>query len=111
MVITRVNNGSPSIMLTAFDVKFHEKKDGMPRGACRPLKKLKTKQCRKSEKVNPQQIEKQNSVEQVDFNNVEQKQCRKKWTLKKLSNNIKIILKFASDEIIICLIVCHPRIF
>ena len=31
-----------------FDVKFHEKKDEIPPGACRPSKKLKKKQCRKS---------------------------------------------------------------
>ena len=33
--------GSPDMILTAFDVKFHETKDELPLGACRPLKKLK----------------------------------------------------------------------
>ena len=28
--------GSPDMILTAFDVKFHEKKDEIPPGACRP---------------------------------------------------------------------------
>ena len=42
--------GSPDMILTAFDLKFQEKKDELPPGACRPSKKLK-----------------QNNVEQVDF--------------------------------------------
>ena len=41
MVITRVKNVSPDMILTAFDVKFHEKKDGMPLRARRPTKKAK----------------------------------------------------------------------
>ena len=36
MVITRVKNGSPDMILTAFDGKVHEKKDEIPPGACRP---------------------------------------------------------------------------
>ena len=36
MVITGVKNGSPDMILTAFDGKFHEKKDDIPPGACRP---------------------------------------------------------------------------
>ena len=36
MVITGVKNGSPDMILTAFDGKFHEKKDEIPPGACRP---------------------------------------------------------------------------
>ena len=36
MVITRAQNGSPDLILTAFDGKFHEKKDEIPPGACRP---------------------------------------------------------------------------
>ena len=36
MVITRVKNGSSDMSLTAFDRKFHEKKDDIPPGACRP---------------------------------------------------------------------------
>ena len=45
--------GSPDMILTAFDVKFHKKKDEMPPEVCRPLKKLK-----------------QNNVEQVDSQQV-----------------------------------------
>ena len=51
MVITWVKNGSPDMILTAFNVKFREKKDGMPPGACRPSKNLKKNNV---EKVNPQ---------------------------------------------------------
>ena len=36
MVITWVKNVSPDMILTAFDRKFHEKKDEIPPGACRP---------------------------------------------------------------------------
>ena len=38
MAITRVKNGSPDMILTAFDWKFHEKKDELPPEACRPQK-------------------------------------------------------------------------
>ena len=37
--------GSPDMIFSAFDVKFHDKNEGMPPGACRPPKienKLKT---------------------------------------------------------------------
>ena len=37
MVITVVKNGSPDMILTAFDGKFHEKKDEIPPGVHRPL--------------------------------------------------------------------------
>ena len=47
MGITRVKNGSPDMILTAFDGKFDEKKDELPPRACRPPNKLK-QQCRKS---------------------------------------------------------------
>ena len=60
MVITRVTNGSPDMILTAFDGKFHEKKDELPPEAHRHLKMLK-----------------QNNVEKVDPQKVEKKQCRK----------------------------------
>ena len=40
MVITRVKHASPDMILTAFDEKFHEKKDELPPEACRPSKKL-----------------------------------------------------------------------
>ena len=53
--------GSPDMILTAFNMKFDETKDGMPPGACRPLKKLKTNSRNKTD---PKQIEK-NNVEQV----------------------------------------------
>ena len=36
MVITRVKKRSPDMILTAFDKTFHEKKDEIPPGACRP---------------------------------------------------------------------------
>ena len=36
MVITRVKNGSPDMILTPFDRKFHEKKDEIPPKAHRP---------------------------------------------------------------------------
>ena len=41
MVITLVKNRSPGMILTAFDGKFHEKKDEIRPGACRPPNKLK----------------------------------------------------------------------
>ena len=47
MVITGVKNGSPDMILKAFDGNFDEKKDEIPPGACRPPNKLK-KQCRQS---------------------------------------------------------------
>ena len=59
MVITRDNNASPDVILTAFDGKVHDKKDELPPKACRPSKKLK-----------------QNNVEKVDSQKVEKKQCR-----------------------------------
>ena len=36
IVITRVKNGSPDMILTPFDGKFYEKKDEIPPGAHRP---------------------------------------------------------------------------
>ena len=36
MVITRVKNGSPDMILTAFEGKFDAKKDEIPPGICRP---------------------------------------------------------------------------
>ena len=45
------------MILTAFDVKFQEKKDELPPGACRPSKKLKKNNV---EKVDPQKVEKSN---------------------------------------------------
>ena len=46
MLITRApGGGSPDMILTAFDVKFNEKKDVIPPGACRPSKSEETKQC------------------------------------------------------------------
>ena len=39
MVITRVRNASPDMILTAFDVIFHEKQTEIPPEVCRPFKK------------------------------------------------------------------------
>ena len=39
MAITRVKNGSPDMILTAFDVTFYEKNDGIPPMARRPSKR------------------------------------------------------------------------
>ena len=58
MVITRAKNASPEMILTAFDVKFHEENDEIPPEAHRPLKTLNKKQCRKS---GPQKSEKTKS--------------------------------------------------
>ena len=62
MVITQFKNAFPDMILTAFDLKVQEKKDGRPPEACRPLKKL--------EKTNVEQVDplkvKQNNVEKVD---------------------------------------------
>ena len=43
MVITRVKNASPDMILTAFDVTFNEKKDEMLPEVCRPFKKAEKK--------------------------------------------------------------------
>ena len=61
MVITRVKNASPDMILTAFDMKFNETKHEIPPEACRPLKKRKQNNV---EKVGPQKVEK-NNVDQV----------------------------------------------
>ena len=60
MVITWLKNWSPDMILTAFDVKFHETKDEIPPEVCRPLKKLK--------QINVQKVDPQKSEEK--------KQCR-----------------------------------
>ena len=73
MVITRFTNASPDMILTAFDVTFHEKNDWMPPEACRPLKKLKQKQCRKS---GPSKKRTHKNFEQVGPTKLKQKQCR-----------------------------------
>ena len=72
MVITRDKNASPEMIMTAFDVKFLEKKDELPPGACRPSKKLKKNNV---EQVDPQKSE-QNNVGKVDLQKVKNKQCR-----------------------------------
>ena len=36
MVITRLTNGSPDMIPTAFERKFDEKEDEIPPGICRP---------------------------------------------------------------------------
>ena len=48
MIISLVKNASPDMILTAFDVKIHEKNDEIPPEACRALKKHKKRQCRQS---------------------------------------------------------------
>ena len=58
MVITGVENFPPDMILTAFDGKFHEKKDELPPKACRPPK-----------------TQKKNNVDKVDHQKVEKKQC------------------------------------
>ena len=75
MVITGVKNGSPDMILTAFDGKFDEKKDEIPPRACRPPNKLKktistkwtTNKLKKNnvEKVRPKKLKK-NNVEKLD---------------------------------------------
>ena len=37
----RPQGGGPDMILTAFDVKFHEKQDELPPGACNPQTKIK----------------------------------------------------------------------
>ena len=49
------------MILTAFDVKFHEKKNATPPEACRPSKKLKKNNV---DKVGPRKL-KRNNVEKV----------------------------------------------
>ena len=53
--------------LNAFYIKFHEKKDEIPPGACRPSNKIE-----------------KNNVEQVDPRKVNKKTMSSKWTPKKL---------------------------
>ena len=65
MVITRVKNVFPDMIMTAFDVKFQGKKNGMPPGACRPLKKLKHKHL---EKVDLYKVEKTMSKKWIPTN-------------------------------------------
>ena len=62
MVITRDKKGSPDMILTAFDGKFHEEKDEIPPSACRASKKLKTNNV---EQVDIQKVNKKNYVEKV----------------------------------------------
>ena len=65
MVITRPKNASPDMILTAFDVKFREKKDEIPPEVCRPLKTLN-----------------KNKVEKEDLQTVGKKQCRQRGSSK-----------------------------
>ena len=60
MVITAFKNGSPDMILTAFDGKLDEKKDEIPPGACRPPNKVK-----------------KHNVDKVDHQKVEKQLCRK----------------------------------
>ena len=71
MVITGVENGSPDMILTAFDGKFDEKKDEIPPGAFRSQNKLKKTM---STKWTTNKLKK-NNVEKVGPQKVEKKQC------------------------------------
>ena len=85
MVIIRIKNRSPDMILTAFDGKFHETKDEIPPGACRPLKNI----CLKmSKKWTPKKLKK-NNVEKVDPTKVEKKQCRKSGPPKSLKKQCR----------------------
>ena len=74
MVITGVKNGSPDMILTAFDGTFDEKTNDIPPGACRPPNKLKktmstkwiTKKLKQqmSKKWSPKKLKK-NKVDKV----------------------------------------------
>ena len=75
MVLTRDTNRSPDMILTAFDVKFREKKDEIPPGACKPSKKQNKNNV---EKVNPQKV-KQNNVGKVDPQQTCKKTMSSKW--------------------------------
>ena len=74
MVITEVKNGSPDMILTAFDGKFDEKKDEIPPGSCRPPNKLKKTM---STKWTTKKL-KNNNVEQVGPTKLK-KQMSNKW--------------------------------
>ena len=50
------------MILTPFDVKFHEKTDELPPKACRPLKNLKKNNA---EKVDHQQVEKKTMLKKL----------------------------------------------
>ena len=63
--------GSPDMILTRFDVKFHEKQNELPPRACSPLKKL---QKNNVQRVDPPKVE-TNYFEIVDPQKVEKKQC------------------------------------
>ena len=73
-VITRLQNWSPDMILTAFDRKFLEKKDEIPPGACRPLKKMKQKMC---SKWTTNKLRNKNNVEKVDTQKVEKHNVEK----------------------------------
>ena len=64
--------GSPDMIPTAFDVKFHETKHEIPPRACRPLKKLKKNNV---DKVDPQKVEKK-QCRTSESQKVEKTQCR-----------------------------------
>ena len=83
MVIPRVKNASPDMILTAFDVKFREKQNEIPPEACRPLTTLKKNNV---EKVDPQTV-KQKQCQKVEPKKVEKTTMSEKLTVKKLKNN------------------------
>ena len=57
MVIIGVKNGSPDMILTAFDGKFDEKKDEIPPRAYRPPNKLTTWTAKKLKKNNVEKVD------------------------------------------------------
>ena len=71
MVMIRVKNRSPDMILTPFDRKFDERKDEIPPRACRPPNKLN-----------------KNNVDKVDHQQVEQQPCRTSGQTKLKKNNV-----------------------
>ena len=73
MVITRATNASPDMILTAFDLKFHETKDEIPPRACRPSTKTEKNYV---QEVDHQKVKQQNNLEKVDTHKAEKKLSR-----------------------------------
>ena len=71
--MTRVKNGSPDMILMAFDGKFNENKDEIPPRACRHPNELNKNNV---EQVDPQKVENNNvdkvGPQKLKKNNVEQ---------------------------------------
>ena len=62
MVITRITNASPDMIMTAFDVKIHKNKNVIHPEACRPSNKLNKNNV---EKVDPKKVKKTMSIKRV----------------------------------------------